>query len=152
MNEELVDRIVAEVRRRQNLPTALLIGEKPTQELGWQYVTDGEYTAIIIGSMSASALLHFPDEPCTQALLLGKPIYAYEDGLLYRKYARTSNRVLWSKLLAAERQMKQLGVQFLRAKQQKLLTAEEVRRRLRDGQPIDGRLTPLARDILEGKT
>ena len=33
----------------------------------------------------------------------------------------------------------------------KLLTAQEVRRRLREGQPIEGRLTPLARDVLEGK-
>ena len=47
--------------------------------------------------------------------------------------------------------MKQLGVEFLGAGQEKLLTAEEVRRRLREGLPIEGRLTPLARDVLEGK-
>lgn len=151
MNDALVEQIVEEVKRRQKLPPALLIGKDPTQELGWHYVTDGAYTAVVIGSMSAYDALHFPDAVSLQALLEGKSVYIWEDGLEYRAFSRTSNRTLWSRLLSAERQMKQLGVQFLGSKQQKLLTAEEVRRRLRDGQPISGRLTPLARDILEGK-
>jgi len=151
MNEELIDKIVAEVKKRQNLPTALLIGQKPPQELGFQYILEGEHSAVVIGSMEASDVLHFPNEECAQALLTGKPVYLWQDGLRYRAFSRTANRALWTKLLSAERQMKQLGVQFIGARQQKLLTADEVRRRLRDGQSIDGRLTPLARDILEGK-
>ncbi len=151
MNEELIEKIVAEVKKRQNLPTALLLGKKPPQELGWQYVLEGEHSAVVIGSMSAYDVLHFPDEASAQALLSGKSVFVCEEGLEYRAFARTSNRTLWSRLLSAERQMKQLGVQFVGTKQQKLLTAEEVRRRLRDGQPIEGRLTPLARDVLEGK-
>ena len=151
MNDALVERIVEEVQKRQNLPNALLIGSPPTHDLGWHYVTDGAYTAVMIGSMSAHEVLHFPDKHSLQALLEGKSVYIWEEGLQYRAFSRTSNRALWSRLLSAERQMKQLGVQFLGVKQQKLLTAEEVRQRLRDGQPINGRLTPLARDILEGK-
>ena len=151
MNEALVDQIVEEVKKRQNLPTALLIGNAPPQELGFRYVTQGEYSAVVIGSMSANALLHFPDAQSTQALLMGKPVYVFEDGLEYRSYSATANRALWSRLLSCQRQMKQLGVQFIGTRQQKLLTADEVRRLLQNGQPIHGRLTPLARDVLEGK-
>lgn len=151
MNDALIDKIVDEVKRRQNLPSALLIGRTPTQNTGFCYVSQGEYSAIVIGSMSAHDVLTFPNEAVLQALLLGKPVYLAEEGLDYRAFSHSANRALWSRLLSAERQMKQLGVQFLGTRQQKLLTAEEVRRRLRDGQPIDGRLTPLARDVLEGK-
>lgn len=151
MNEELVDRIVEEVRRRQALPLALLIGDEPPVPLGWDYVTQGEYQAVVIGSMTAAEVLHFPCDACAEALLLGKPVYLYENGLKYRPFAKTANRAFWCRLLSAERQMKQVGVQFVGERHERLLTAEEVRRRLRDGQPIEGRLTPLARDVLEGK-
>lgn len=151
MNEELVDRIVEEIRRRQALPLALLIGDEPPVPLGWDYVTQGEFQAVVIGSMTAAEVLHFPCDACAEALLLGKPVYLYENGLKYRPFAKTANRAFWCRLLSAERQMKQVGVQFVGERHERLLTAEEVRRRLRDGQPIEGRLTPLARDVLEGK-
>ena len=157
MNERLIEEVVAEVRRRQALeqPAALLLGRTPTRELGFHYVQAGDYTAVVIGSMTACQLLHQPDEAVTQALLMGKPVYLCPEGLEYRQYSHTSNRVLWSRLLAAERQLKQLGVQFLERNANggngKLLTADEVRRLLKEGLPIEGRLTPLARDILEGK-
>lgn len=149
MNEELIERIAEEVKKRQNLPRALLIGREPPEHTGFCYVTQGEFSAVVIGSMSAYELLNFPNEAVVQALVLGKPVYLSESGLDYRAYSRSANRALWSRLLSAERQMKQLGVQTLGTK--KLLTAQEVRRRLREGQPIEGRLTPLARDVLEGK-
>ena len=103
--------------------------------------------------MSAGTLLQFPDEACAQALLEGKPVYVCEEGLEYRRYAKTANRALWSRLLAAERQMKQLGVQFLHSEGGQLLTAETVRRLKREGKPLPAgcRLTPLARDIWEGR-
>ena len=158
MNERLIEEVVAEVRRRQALeqPAALLLGRTPTRELGFHYVQAGDYTAVVIGSLTACQLLHQPDEAVTQALLMGKPVYLCPEGLEYRQYSHTSNRVLWSRLLAAERQLKQLGVQFLERNANgsgngKLLTADEVRRLLKEGLPIEGRLTPLARDILEGK-
>lgn len=158
MNERLIEEVVAEVRRRQarSRPAALLLGRAPGRELGFHYVTEGDYAAVVIGSLTACQLLHQPDEAVTQALLLGKPVYLCPEGLEYRQYSHTGNRVLWSRLLAAERQLKQLGVQFLERNANgsgsgKLLTADEVRRRLREGLPIEGRLTPLARDVLEGK-
>ena len=158
MNERLIEEVVAEVRRRQALeqPAALLLGHAPARELGFHYVKEGDCTAVVIGSLTACQLLHQPDEAVTQALLMGKPVYLCPEGLEYRQYSHTPNRVLWSRLLAAERQLKQLGVQFLERNANgdgtgKLLTADEVRRRLREGLPIEGRLTPLARDVMEGK-
>lgn len=157
MNERLIEEVVAEVRRRQALkqPAALLLGRTPARELGFHYVTEGDYAAVVIGSLTACQLLHQPDETVTQALLMGKPVYLFSEGLEYRQYSHTGNRVLWSRLLAAERQLKQLGVQFLERNAPggsgKLLTADEVRRRLREGLPIEGRLTPLAQDVMEGK-
>ena len=49
--------------------------------------------------------------------------------------------------------MKQLGVQFLGSSASPLLTAAEARRLLAAGTlpPAGQRMTPLARDILEGK-
>ena len=157
MNERLIEEVVAEVRRRQALeqPAALLFGRAPARELGFHYVKEGDYTAVVIGSLTACQLLHLPDETVTQALLMGKPVYLCPEGLEYRQYSHTSNRVLWSRLLAAERQLKQLGVQFLERNANggngKLLTADEVRRLLKEGLPIEGRLTPLARAVMQGK-
>ena len=155
MNERFIEEVAAEVlrRQRQTQRIALLIGKKPPRELGWNYVLSGDFDAVMIGSLSAGQLLQFPDEPCADALLCGKPVFLWEEGLEYRRCAKTSNRVLWGRLLAAERQMKQLGVQFLGDASGPLLTAKEVRRLLDEGAslPAGSRLTPLARDILEGK-
>ena len=121
--------------------------------MGWRYVLSGEADAVLIGSLSAGQLLQFPDEVCADALLSGKPVFLWEGGLEYRRHARTANRALWGRLLAAERQMKQLGVQFLGSSASPLLTAAEARRLLAAGTlpPTGQRMTPLARDILEGK-
>ena len=63
MNERLIEEVVAEVRRRQALeqPAALLVGRAPTRELGFHYVTEGDYAAVVIGSLTACRLLHLPD-------------------------------------------------------------------------------------------
>lgn len=151
--EELIRQVVEQVQRQQQKPqpNALLIGRAPDTDLGWNYVSAPPYEAVMIGSLSAGGLLRFPDGPCADALLSGVPVLLWEEGLEYRRYAHTANRVLWSRLLSAERQLKQLGVRFLGSSGSRLLTAEEVRRRMRDGLPIQGRLTPLAKDILEGR-
>lgn len=63
---------------------------------------------------------------------------------------KRASRALWSALLAAERRLRALGVQEL-AQKSALVTAEEARRLLHSGLPVTGRLTPLARDVLEGR-
>lgn len=154
--EEMIRRVVEEVLGEKkpctfDLPRALLIGRKPPRDLGYMYVDQGEYEAVIMGSMSAWELLHFPNEVCTEALVKGLPVLLWEDGLEYRRYRDRCNRALYTRLLSAERQMKQLGVRVLRREEQKILTAREVRNRLETGQPLTGRLTPLAQDLLEAK-
>ena len=149
MYEELMEQVMREVERRQHC--ALLLGREPSQSLGWYYVNQEPYQAIVIGSLSAYELLHFPNEICLNALLQGKPVYLWEAGLDYRIYAKTAPRSLYTRLLAAERQIKQWGVEFIGHTSSKLLTAQEVRRRLAQGLPIEGRLTPMARDVLEGR-
>ncbi|MBQ3216789.1 MAG: hypothetical protein IJB35_03120 [Oscillospiraceae bacterium] len=152
MNEklisEVVQRVEAELLRK---PPALLLGKRPPEETGFSYVTEGEYSAVVIGSMSAWELLHFPDEQSLNALLEGKPVYLWEGGQDWKRFSSCPNRSLWSKLLSAQRQLQQWGVKPLAAASGKLMTAQEVQRRLKQGLPIEGRLTPLARDLLEGR-
>ena len=153
MTEDLVDRVMAEIQRRQtaSLPRAFLIGEAPPEPGEWNFVRQPPYEAVVIGSMDAAALLAFPDPVSLEALLQGLPVYLREEGLTYRSYARRANRGLWSRISQAERQMRQLGVQPLTRREEKLITAREARRLLEAGLPVQGRLTPLARDVLEGK-
>lgn len=148
--DDLVQAVVDEVLRRQGQRPALLVGRAPQQAPGWRFVTDGPYEAVILGSLTAAELLRFPDEVSAQALLEGKPVYYCPAGLDYRRYAKTANRALWAALLAAERRLRTLGVQEL-AQKSALVTAEEARRLLHSGLPVTGRLTPLARDVLEGR-
>ena len=49
-----------------------------------------------------------------------------------------------------QRRLRALGVQEL-AQNSAPVTAEEARRLLHSGLPVTGRLTPLARDVLEGR-
>ncbi len=156
--EEIVRRVVEEVMKRYTPSVsentgkglAFLIGQEPYRDLGWRYVREGDYEAVMIGSLSPWELLRFPDALCTEALLQGKPVFLWEGALDYRHYRSTCNRALFARLLSAERQLKELGVQMVGSEDTKVLTAQEVRRRLEKGQPIHGRLTPLARDVLEG--
>lgn len=150
-HEELLRQVLQRVEKElARKPAALLLGEAPQGETGFSYVTQAPYTAVVIGSLDAYSLLHFPDPESLKALLEGKPVYLWEPGQQWRAYAATSNRSLWSRLHSAYRQMLQLGVRPLREERRSLLTAQEVRRRLEQGLPVEGRLTPLARDILEG--
>lgn len=148
--DDLVQAVVDEVLRRQGQRPALLVGRAPQAAAGWRFVTDGPYEAVILGSLTAAELLRFPDEASAQALLEGKPVYYCPEGLDYRRHAKTANRALWSALLAAERRLRALGVQEL-AQKSALVTAAEARRLLHSGLPVTGRLTPLARDVLEGR-
>lgn len=152
MNEKLIEAVLRQVEDRLGeRPTALLLGSEPTENHGYRFVKEKPYTAVVIGSMDAWDLLHFPSREVLEALLEGKPVYYWEAGQDWKKYSAGANRALWGRLLSAQRQLQQLGVKPLGSSSPKLLTAQEVRRRLSQGLPIEGRLTPLARDILEGK-
>ena len=46
---------------------ALLIGKEPAAELGYDYVMEAPYDAVVIGSLTLSQLLRFRDELTAQA-------------------------------------------------------------------------------------
>ena len=127
---------------------ALLIGKEPGTELGYQYVTEPPFEAVVIGSLSLSQLLRFREESVLEALAEGKPVYLYTPGLP----EAPKNRVLAGSLAAAQRELKNWGVLFTDGGRRKLVTAEEARILRSTGrQPSSGSvLTPLAKEILEG--
>ena len=127
---------------------ALLIGKEPGQELGFRYVRDGAFDAVVIGSLSLSELIRFREERVLTALAEGKPVYLYTPGLP----EAPKNRALAGSLTAAQRELKNWGVLFTDGGRKKLITAEEARLLRSTGhQPSPGAvLTPLAKEILEG--
>lgn len=127
---------------------ALLVGKEPGLELGYTYVAEPPYDAVVIGSLGLSQLLRFQEEPVLQALAEGKPVYLYTPGLP----EAAKNRALSASLTAAQRELKNWGVLFTDGGRKKLITAEEARILRSTGrQPSPGAvLTPLAREILEG--
>lgn len=127
---------------------ALLIGREPTAALGFCYVTEKPYDAVVIGSLTLAQALCFREEAVLEALADGKPVYLYTPGLP----ACPRNRGLSGSLTAAQREMKNWGVIFTDGGRKKLVTAEEAKLlRLRGQPPESGAvLTPLAKEILEG--
>lgn len=127
---------------------ALLIGKEPAVELGYEYVKDQPWDAVVIGSLSLSGLLCFREEETLQALAQGKTVLLYTPGLPEAE----KNRTLAARLASAQRELKSWGVIFTDGGRKKLITAEEARQ-LRSGGRSPGPgavLTPLAREILEG--
>ena len=126
---------------------ALLIGVEPAADLGFSYVREGEYDAVVIGSLRISELLRFREEQVLQALSRGKSVYLYTPGLPV-----VQNRALAASLAAAQRELKNWGVIFTDGGRKQLITAEEARWMRKNGQkPGPGAvLTPLAREIMEG--
>ena len=126
---------------------APLIGAEPAVDLGFSYVREGEYDAVVIGSLRISELLRFREEQVLQALSRGKSVYLYTPGLPV-----VQNRALAASLAAAQRELKNWGVIFTDGGRKQLITAEEARWMRKNGQkPGPGAvLTPLAREIMEG--
>ncbi len=127
---------------------ALLIGREPGLELGYQYVSEAPYEAVVIGSLTLSQLLRFQEERVLNALAEGKAVYLYTPGLP----EAPKNRALSGSLTAAQRELKNWGVLFTDGGRKKLITAEEARLLRSSGrQPAPGAvLTPLAKEIMEG--
>ena len=127
---------------------ALLLGKEPGPNLGFQYVREGPYEAVVMGSLTISQLLRFREETVLTALAEGKPVYLYTPGLP----EAPRNRALAGSLTAAQRELKNWGVLFTDGGRKRLITAEEARAlRVTGQQPAPGAvLTPLAREIMEG--
>lgn len=127
---------------------ALLLGKEPGLELGFQYVQEEPYDAVVIGSLSLSQLLRFREETVLEALAEGKPVYLYTPGLP----EAPKNRALAGSLTAAQRELKNWGILFTDGGRKRLITAEEARILRAAGRtPAPGAvLTPLAREIMEG--
>ena len=130
------------------MTAALLIGKEPGMELGYRYVTEAPYDAVVIGSLTLSELLRFREERVLSALAEGKPVYLYTPGLP----EAPKNRTLAGSLTAAQRELKNWGVLFTDGGRKRLITAEEARILRASGrQPAPGAvLTPLAKEIMEG--
>ena len=145
--EELTDAVWQ--RLYGNLPRALLLGLPPENYHKFNYVNKKPYEAIVLGVLPAGELLHMPNQAVCEALLEGMPVY-----LWHRQHHHTGSgaRLLRRELYAAEQHLRQLGVQIV-GREDRLITAESAKVLLQTGEqpPVGARLTPLARDILEGK-
>ena len=126
---------------------ALLVGKEPGMDLGFQYVQEPPYDAVVIGSLTLPRLLRFCEEPVLEALAEGKSVYLYTPGLP----EAPKNRALAGSLTAAQRELKNWGVIFTDGGRKRLVTAEEARELRRKGlKPAPGAvLTPLAKEVLE---
>ena len=132
------------------MKSALLIGREPMADLGYRYVREAPFDAVVIGSLTLGQLLCFSDEQVLSALAEGKPVYLYTPGLP----EAPKNRALGGSLTATQRELKNWGVLFTDGGRKKLITAEEARLLKQTGQlPGPGAvLTPLAKEILEGSS
>lgn len=138
-------------RLMEQRPRALLIGVPPEIDHNYNYVKEEPYEAVILGDLPPGELLKMPTDPVCRALLSDMPVYLWS-GQSYKK-AKTA-RLLCTELAAAEKHLRQLGVKPLEAAgENRLITAQTARQLLAAGArpPKGSRLTPLARDILEGK-
>ena len=128
---------------------ALLVGKEPPRDLGVVYTQQEPYEAVVVGSLSLGQLLRFQDERVLSALAEGKQVILYEPGLPQVP----KNRALSASLASARRELKSWGVVFTDGAKRHLITAQEARQmRQRGEHPTPGSvLTPLAKEILEGK-
>ena len=127
---------------------ALLIGQEPLMPLGFSYVREKPYDAVVIGSLTLGELLRSREERVLAALAEGKTVYLYTPGLP----ESPKNRALSGSLSAAQRELKNWGVLFTDGGRKRLISAEEAKQLRASGQsPGPGAvLTPLAKEILEG--
>lgn len=129
-------------------PPALLLGRAPEEDLGYRYVQEPPYEAVVMGSLTPGQLLCFREERVLEALLgaLRVPVHPGPAG------KQGKNRALQARLTAAQRELKAWGVVFLDGPaHRRLVSAEEARRLKAQGRPPTpgAVLTPLAREILE---
>ncbi len=126
---------------------AYLIGNEPFCSLGYSYVKEPPYDAVVIGSLTLGELLRFSDPVTLSALSEGIPVILYAPGLP----ESPKNRALAASLASSRRELKNWGVVFTDGGGKRLITAGEAKLMREKGmKPAPGAvLTPLAREILE---
>ena len=126
---------------------AWLLGREPVQALGYTYVKEPPFDAVVIGSLTLSQALRFSEETALQALAEGKPVVLYTPGFP----ESPKNRALAASLASSRRELKNWGILFTDGCQKKLITAQEAKAMRQAGKrPGPGAvLTPLAKEILE---
>ena len=126
---------------------ALLVGAEPCRDLGYVYVKDLPYDAVVIGSLELGQLLRFQEERALDALAQGVPVVLYTPGLP----EAPKNRALAASLASARRELKNWGVVFSDGAVRHVITAQQARQLREQGlRPAPGAvLTPLAKEILE---
>ena len=124
------------------------MGKEPEVSLGYSYVKEGCYDAVVIGSLTLGQMLQFREEAVLAALAEGKTVVLYTPGLP----EAPKNRAMAASLASSRRELKNWGVLFTDGGQKRLVTAQEARQLRLSGQmPAPGAvLTPLAKEILEG--
>ena len=130
-------------------PRALLIGEAPKDYHKYNYVNEEPYEAVILGVLPPGELLRMPNDAVCRALLEGKPVWLWPHQLHHKS---VHARLLCRELTEAERHLRQLGVQII-GQERPLITAQRARelRQMGERPQTGSRLTPLAKDILEGR-
>ena len=125
---------------------ALLVGKEPGVSLGYSYVKEGSYDAVVIGSLTLGQMLQFREEAVLAALAEGKTVVLYTPGLP----EAPKNRAMAASLASSRRELKNWGVIFTDGAHKRLVTAQEARAMRDRGQmPGPGAvLTPLAKEIL----
>ena len=100
---------------------ALLIGTAPAAALGYTYVAEAPFEAVVIGSLTLGQLLCFRQEQVLAALAEGKPVVLYTPGLP----EASRNRELSATLASRRRELKSWGIVFTDGGQKRLITAQE---------------------------
>lgn len=127
---------------------ALLLGQPPERDLGYCYVDQPPYEAVVLGSVTLEQMLGYGIGPALEALAKGIPVILYAPGLPQTP----KNRGLSAALASRRRELKSWGVVFTDGAKKHLVTAQEAKAMVAQGrQPDPGAvLTPLAKEVLEG--
>lgn len=155
MKEDLIEAVTARVLQalegsaEEDSPRALLLGRRPESDLGYHYVTEAPYEAVVVGSLEISQLLCFREEQVFRALLEGIPVYLYTPGL---PKTMGKNKALETEIGSAVGKLRGWGVLTTDGNHKRhLITAQKARDLKARGlvPPAGSMLTPSAKDIFE---
>ena len=145
--DQLTDALMQ--RMEPQKPKALLIGDDPKVDNNYNYVNEKPYEAVVIGRLTPEGMFRMPTDAVCAALLEQVPVYMLDHQMW--KDSKTA-RALCRELSAAQQRLYRLGVQPIH-RGARFLTAEQARNMRQCGKKPEEhcRMTPLARDILEGR-